>query len=126
MLTSSRLLRGSCLQEFTNRSCKPHVCSAALLATAAVAGFIGPAGASTWTGGGAAGSATSWGVAANWSGNAVPPADDTVMVGNGFGSGRTIDVAGALPIRSLMLLSTQTITLSSSNPAVNRLRLQHL
>jgi autotransporter-associated beta strand protein len=63
---------------------------------------------STWDGGG---SAPSWGLAANWNGNVVPPQTNDVKFGTGWASGRTINVGPYRTARSLIFENASAVTL---------------
>lgn len=72
--------------------------------------LVTQAATSTWDGGGPA---PSWGWAANWSGDVVPPSANDVKFGTGWASGKTIGLGGfSRTARSLIFQNAYGVTLS--------------
>ncbi|MBL9136987.1 MAG: hypothetical protein JNK85_14040 [Verrucomicrobiales bacterium] len=67
---------------------------------------------STWDGGG---SAPSWGLAGNWSGDVAPPSTHDVKFGTGWASGKTITVGPFRTARSLIFQNASGVTLSGGS-----------
>src|SRR5882762_6556734 len=78
-----------------------------------IAGVLGAlarafAATSTWDGGG---TTQSWGDAANWSPNGVPPAANDVVFASGFASGTNVHLNGNRTVNSLTINTATAFTL---------------
>ncbi|MBC8106344.1 MAG: autotransporter-associated beta strand repeat-containing protein, partial [Anaerolineae bacterium] len=70
-----------------------------------------------WSGAAGAGSATSWGIANNWAGAALPVANSEVTFGGAFQSGLSISIAGTVPMSRFTIDTDKSFSLNADAAA---------